>query len=177
MDRRQFLRTSAATAAVASLPGTSSLALAQAAAPATPSSARAPGWRAFEVTTRVEVQKPVGVTRIWLPTPLSSDTAYQRGMGNVWSSETGKVSFGTDPRYQAGMVWAEFGESEPAVLVLTSRFATRDIAVDLAKPGNAPAEDRAVLAKYTAATALLPSDGVVKETSSVIVKGERTDLG
>jgi transglutaminase-like putative cysteine protease len=116
------------------------------------------------------------VTRIWLPTPLSSDTAYQRGMGNVWSAESGRVSFGTDPRYNAGMVWAEFAEGEPAVLLLTSRFATRDVAVELSKPGNVPVEDRAALAKYTAATDLLPTDGIVKETSSGIVKGLRTDL-
>ena len=176
MDRRQFLRTSAVTAAVASLPGTSGFALAQSAAAATAPAALPAGWRAFEVTTRVEVQKPVGVTRIWLPTPLSSDRPFQRGMGNVWSSESGKVSFGTDPRYQAGMVWAEFAAGEPAVLILTSRFATRDIAVDLTQPGNPMPEDPAVLQRYTAGTEHIPTEGIVKEVSSEVVKGARSDL-
>ena len=176
MDRRQFLRTSAVSAAVASLPG-AAFAQAPLSNAAPDAAMKVPGgWRAFEVTTRVEVQKPAGVTRIWLPLPLSSDTPYQRGMGNVWSAESGKVSFGTDPRYHAGMVWAEFGSDEPAVLLLTSRFATRDIAVDLSQPGHAAAEDPAVLKRYLAATESMPTDGIVKETSSEAVKGARTDL-
>src|SRR5206468_659866 len=126
MERRHFLRMTALASAVAALPAATKVAFAQAAgaAPASLVEGKLPaGWRAFEVTTRVEVAKPAGVTRIWLPTPLSTDTPYQRGMGNTWTSEGGKVSFGTDPRYQAGMVWAEFADKEPAVLVLTSRFA------------------------------------------------------
>ena len=176
MDRRQFIRTSAVTAAAASLPGLPALAQAPA-APASVDTMKVPGgWRAFEVTTRVEVQKPAGVTRIWLPTPLATDTPYQRGMGNIWSAESGQVSFGTEPRYHAGMVWAKFDSGEPAVLVMTSRFATRDIAVDLMQPGHAPAEDPAVLKHFLAATESMPTDGIVKETSSQAVKGARTDL-
>jgi transglutaminase-like putative cysteine protease len=124
----------------------------------------------------VEILKPVGVTRVWLPTPLSQDTAYQKGMGNAWTSENGRVSFGTDPKFGAGMVWAEFPEGEKPVLILTSRFATRDIAVDLSAPGNAKPEDMTMLAKYIAPSDLLPTDGIVKDTSSSIVKGSRTDL-
>ena len=32
------------------------------------------GWRTFEVTTRVEVLKPSGVTHIWVPAALIRDT-------------------------------------------------------------------------------------------------------
>ncbi len=173
MDRRDFLRFTGTASAGVALPGAISSAYAQSPAPAQPAGA---AWRTFEVTTRVEVVKPVGATRIWLPTPLSADTPYQKGMGNTWSSDNGKVSFGTDPKFGAGMVWAEFPEGEKPVLTLVSRFATRDVTVDLSAPGNAKAEDRAVLAKYTAASDLLPTDGIVKETSSEIVKGKRTDL-
>jgi transglutaminase-like putative cysteine protease len=174
MDRRNFLRMTATASAglAAGVQGASAFAQAPGASAANGNS----GWRTFEVVTRVEVQKPTGVTRIWLPTPLASDTAYQRGLGNTWSAESGKVSFGTDPRYQAGMVWAEFAEGAPAVLLLTSRFATRDITVDVNMPGMVPMEDPAILAKYTQATDLMPIDGIVKETSSKIVKGARTDL-
>jgi transglutaminase-like putative cysteine protease len=62
------------------------------------------------------------------------------------------------------------------VLELTSRFATRDVAVDLSKPGSAPAERPEVLKLYTAPTDLLPTDGVVKATSAEIVKGAKGDL-
>lgn len=169
MDRRDFLRFTGTASAAMALPGLVSNALAQGAAPAGK-------WRAFETTTRVEILKPVGVTRVWLPTPLSQDTPYQKGMGNAWTSESGRVSFGTDPKFGAGMVWAEFPEGEKPVLVLTSRFVTRDIAVDLSSPGNAQPEDMTMLAKYIAPSDLLPTDGIVKETSSSIVKGRRGDL-
>jgi transglutaminase-like putative cysteine protease len=173
MDRRDFFRLTGTASAAAAFPGFVSSALAQ-----TPQSAPAAsgGWRAFETTARVEVLKPVGVTRIWLPTPLSSDTPYQRSMGNVWSADNGKVSFGTDPKFGAGMVWAEFPQGETPVLTLTSRFATRDIAVDLSRPGNAQPEDKASLAPYTASYELMPTDGIVKQTADGIVKGQRTDL-
>jgi transglutaminase-like putative cysteine protease len=74
------------------------------------------------------------------------------------------------------MVWAEWPEGVKPVLTHTTRFATRDIAVDLSKPGNARPEDKAVLAKYTQATDLMPTDGIVKETSASIVKGKRSDV-
>ncbi len=32
----------------------------------------ASGWRTFEVTTRVEVLRPVGATAIWVPVPSES---------------------------------------------------------------------------------------------------------
>ena len=168
MDRRDFIRLTGAASAGFALPGATSSAFAQA----------APGdrWRTFEVTTRVEVMKPVGVTRVWLPMPLTQDTPYQRSMGNSWVAEGGAASQAVDPKYGAGMVWAEFPEGVRPVLTLTSRFATRDVAVDLSRPGSAAPEDPAVLARYTAATDLLPTDGIEKETASMIVKGARGDL-
>lgn len=167
MDRRAFIRTSAALSAAAALPG--GLASARAAAE--------PGkWRTFEVTTRVEVIKPSGVTRVWLPTPLTAETAYQRALGNNWSAEGGKVSFGADPKYGAGIVSAEWPSGQMPVITLGSRFSTRDIAVDLSAPGGAPAESPAVLKKYLEPTQLLPTDGIVKDTADKIVKGAGSDV-
>ena len=168
MDRRDFLRASGAASATLALPGFVAEAFAQ--------SPAGGGWKTYEVTTRVELAKPAGVTRIWLPTPLSKDTAYQRTLGNVWHAEGGTVSQTVDPVYGAGMVWVEFPEGTRPVMTLTSRFATRDIAVDLSRPGNARPEERAVLERYTKATDLMPTDGIVKQTSAMIVQGARTDL-
>ena len=38
----------------------------------------APGWRTFEVSTRVEVLKPSGMTHIWLPAALIQTTPFRR---------------------------------------------------------------------------------------------------
>lgn len=177
MDRRDFLRLTGAATASLAVPGTVSDALAQAPAfAAAPAPGAAPGWKTYEITTRVQLVKPAGVTRVWLPTPLTRDTAYQRSLGNAWRADGGTAAQWIDPVYGSGVVWAEFPAGVPPVLELTSRFATRDIVVDLSRPGSAPAESRAKLATYTAPTDLLPTDGIVKETSRAIVKGARSDL-
>ncbi len=169
MDRRNFLHFSGAAAAALSLPASISQAFAQAVA--------ADGkWKIYEVTHRVEVLKPSGITRVWLPTPLTDDTAYHKSLGSSWTAEGGTATFSEDAKYGAGIVSAEFPAGARPVLTMTSRFATRDVAVDLSKPGKVPAEDRAELRKYTAATDLMPTDGIVKKTSSEIVRGKRGDL-
>ncbi|HET6265900.1 MAG TPA: twin-arginine translocation signal domain-containing protein, partial [Usitatibacter sp.] len=131
MDRRDFLRLTGAASATLAVPAAVSQAFAQ---------AKAEPWRSFEVITRVEVVKPAGTTRIWLPTPLTQDTPYQRAMGNQWSVEGGTVAQAVDERYGNGIVWAEFPAGVRPTAVLTSRFATRDVAVDLSRPGNAKPE-------------------------------------
>src|SRR4029079_10159331 len=57
-----------------------------------------------------------------------------------------------------------------------SRFATRDRAVDLSKPGRAEPMAAAARAFYTAATELQPTDGIVGKTAREITRGKRTDL-
>lgn len=168
MHRRDFLRFTGLASAGLAFPST--IPSAFAGAPA------AEGWRAYEVTTRIEVLRPVGVTRVWVPTPLVSDTAYLRTLGNDYQADGASAGFATDPRYGSGILWAEWPAGVKPVLELRSRVATRDIAVDLSRPGNVAPEDPRVLAKYTQATELLPTDGVVKETSSSIVKGKRSEL-
>jgi transglutaminase-like putative cysteine protease len=168
MNRRRFLKASAAVSASSALPG--------ALFPAWAAQESEGKWRTFEVTTRVEVLKPVGVTRVWLPTPLMAETPYQKPLGNNWSSEGAPVSFLTDPHYGAGIVMSEWTEEQKPVLILTSRFSTQDIAVDLKAPGRAPAEKPEVLKLYLAATDLLPTDGIVKDTAMEATKGAKTDL-
>jgi transglutaminase-like putative cysteine protease len=168
MNRRDFLRTTGLASAGMALPALHTTAFAQ--------SGGADRWKIYEVTTRVEVLKPAGATRVWVPTPLTVDAAYQKTLGNTFDAAGGKAAFSADPRFGAGMVAAEWAAGVAPVFTHTTRFATRDIAVDLSKPGNAKPEDKATLAKYTEATELLPTDGIVKETASAIVKGKRGDL-
>jgi hypothetical protein len=172
MDRRNFLRFTGFASAGTLLP--SAILSAEAQYPA----AAPPGdkWRIFEVTTQVEVLKPVGVTRVWVPTPLTQDTAYHKTLDNSFNAEGGKSGIVADGKFGAGMVWAEWPEGVRPVLTHTSRFATHDIAVDLAKPGNAKPEDKAVLAKFTQASDLLPTDGIVKQTADEIVKGRKGNV-
>jgi transglutaminase-like putative cysteine protease len=131
-------------------------------------------WRVFDVTTKVGVLKPAGVSRVWLPLPLVGDTDYQKNLGSTWSTEGGTAAVVTDGKYGAEMLYAEFPDaSKTPVVELTSRFATRDRAVDLGKSGNAGKADRAELQRYLAPTELIPTDGIVRDTAREITKDVR----
>jgi transglutaminase-like putative cysteine protease len=167
MNRRQFLQSSATLSALAALSGRVPIARA---------AAESRAWRTFEINTQIEILKPAGVTRAWVPTPLTAETPYQKPLGNQWKAEGGQIGFQTDPKYGAGIVSAEWPAGQRPVLTLTSRFATRDVAVDLAAPGRAPAERPAELQKYLDPTEFLPTDGIVKQTADAVVQGARTDV-
>jgi len=163
MERRVFLKSSAAMAAVSALPWREALAAAD--------------WRTYEVTTRVEVLKPQGVSRVWLPVP-TIDTDWQKVIGNSWSGNAAQAKVLNDGKYGVGMLYAEWraGEQQP-VLELTSRFATRDHAVDLSL-ARSEAERLTAAERefFTAPTELIPTDGIVRETASGIVRNVRSDV-
>ena len=82
MNRRDFLRTSTLASTAVMFP-----AMAPPLARAEAGSGEA--WRVFDVTTRVEILKPAGVTRVWIPTPLLDDTPFQKTLGNKFDAEAG----------------------------------------------------------------------------------------
>jgi len=161
MDRRSFLKTGAALS-VAGI------------APFGFAAGEQGQWRTFEVTTRVELLEG-GPSRIWIPAP-SVDTDYQKLVETRFSSANGSVQLVQDPVYGAGIVAAQFGGGVRPVLETTSRFATRDRAVDFDGPGGNATLSEAERAKYLAPTELLPTDGIVKTTALDITKNARTDL-
>jgi transglutaminase-like putative cysteine protease len=167
MNRRQFLRSSVALSALAALSGK---------VPLVRAAGEGHAWRTFEVTTEVEVLKPEGVTRVWVPTPLTEDTPYQKLLGNAWKADAAQVVLHTDPKYRAGILVATWPASQKPLLAVTSLFATRDIAVDFAAPARLPAGEPDSLQKYLEPTELLPTDGIVKQTADEIVRGARSDL-
>jgi transglutaminase-like putative cysteine protease len=98
-------------------------------------------------------------------------------MGNKWTGN-GQMKVVTDGKYGAEMLYAEWkdGDKTPVVEV-TSRFATRDRAVDPTKPNPGALKLSAAEVKLnTAATEFIPTDGIVRETAQAIVKGARTDV-
>jgi transglutaminase-like putative cysteine protease len=164
MERRVFLKSSAAMAAVSALPWREALAVAD--------------WRTYEVTTRVEILKPQGISRVWLPVPTIDDTDWQKVIGNSWSGNAAQAQVLNDGKYGVGMLYAEWraGEQQP-LLELIHRFATRDRAVDLSRPDqNAGRLSAAERAFYTAPTELIPTDGIVKTTALEVTKRARTDM-
>ena len=169
MDRRIFLKSSAAIPLAAVLPRA---ALAQ----QTAFNPQPGSWRTHEITTRVEVLKPAGVSRVWLPVPSVEDGS-QKPLDNSWAGNAKVMRIAADGKYGAGIFYVEWpeGEAKP-VVELTSRFMSRDRAVDLSKPNPALRLDAQDIAFYTAPTELQPTDGIVRKTALEITRGTRTDM-
>jgi len=135
------------------------------------------GWRIFEVTTRAEILKPEGATRVWLPLPSIEEGAWIRPMGKLWQGNAAAIRVMNEPTYGAAMLYAEWpaGQSVPVIEVV-SRFATRDRSHDLSTPGKMEPLDPATRSLYTRATELLPTDGIVRQTGLEITRGAKNDL-
>lgn len=165
MDRRTFLKASAASAAAASLP------LRDAAA-------SGGDWRSYEITAKVTILKPRGESRAWIPLPMTDVTPWQTAIGNSWSGNAAKTQIHSDGKYGAAILAAEWRDGEAApVIEVTSRFMTRDRATDFTRPDpKAERLSAAEVAFYTASTDWIPTDGIVRDTAREIVMGSRSDV-
>ena len=170
LDRRNFLKAGAGLAALAGAPR---------AAGADPGVfAPVPSnWRSYEVRTVVEIDSTEPV-RLWAPAAAFDAPGWSRPLGTNWTGNADFAEIVRDPAYGAEFVqlawWAGSGGRRAEIV---SRVATRDRAVDI----SAEKRDAAVLspeerALFTKATALIPTDGVVKQTSDRIVAGAASDL-
>ncbi|MBS7538393.1 transglutaminase-like domain-containing protein [Ancylobacter lacus] len=181
-SRRDLLKAGAGLAAAL---GLSRAAFAQSAAGpavagAVPFEPKPGSWRNFQVVTTLNVAAPPGAAgpaQAWVPLPSYSADDWFRPAGNSWTTNAAAAEVVTDPVYGAQMLhltWKD-GQADPTVAI-TSRFATRDRATDFSRPGSvAPlsAEERAL---FLRATDLIPTDGLVKETSDRITAGKSGDL-
>jgi transglutaminase-like putative cysteine protease len=142
------------------------------------------GWRTFEVTARVEVLKPSGVTHIWLPAALIRDTPFQRTHANRFSAEGGTAKFSKDKPNALGMVSATYPANAKPVLTLTSNVLLKNYAVDISAPGKAPSvsqhasphTSKEELDFFLQPTRYVPTDGIVKETALKAMAGATTDM-
>jgi len=167
MNRRDFLRSTAAVSA--------GLAWREPLLRAARAGA-ADAWRTFEITTRIEILKPSGPTRVWVPTALLVDTPYQRTLGNSFTAPGGVAKLVESSADGLGIVSADFPDGARPVVTLTSKVSTRDFAVDLGKPDASIKTERAALAHFLRPTRLMPTDGIVKRTAMSLTSGARTDL-
>ena len=130
-------------------------------------------WRTFEVTTRVDIAKQQGGTKVWLPIP-SVNSDWQKSLESSYASN-GKTQLVADSVYGARMLYVEFAEGEAKPYVeLTSRIQTQNRAQDWTQK-LAVAESADTLKHWTQSTALLPTDGIVRQTALEAIQGANTD--
>jgi transglutaminase-like putative cysteine protease len=164
MDRRNFVKSAIAVPAAAAFPWGSAIA------------ASAP-WRTYEITTTVQILKPNGISKAWIPLPMMEDNEWHRMSGNESSGNAARTQVYRDGKYGAGMLYAEWAPDQAKpVAVLTSRFSTRDRMVEFGKPVSGERLSPADVAFYTQPTDLMPTDGIVRQTALEATKGARGDI-
>ncbi len=167
-DRRELLKAGAAVSLVAGFPRR---AMAQGAFAPQPGA-----WREFQIVTRLEIANARGKTQAWIPVPSVNEKDWFKSSASQWTTN-GKGGLRRDQKYGAGMLhveWAD-GLAAPAVEV-TSNIKVRDRAVDLSKSAKVEALSAAERKLYLGASDLIPTGGIVKETSDRIVRGAATEL-
>ena len=78
-------------------------------------------WRTFHVTAHVEVLKPSGTTRIWMPAALISETPFQKTLSNTFNCEGGTAKAVESKSDALGIIAAEFPAGVKPILTVTSR--------------------------------------------------------
>jgi transglutaminase-like putative cysteine protease len=131
-------------------------------------------WRTFEIITRVELVKPSGATRVWVPGAVLGETPYQRTLANTFECEGGSAKKVQQKDDSLEFIAAEFPQDAKPVLTVTSRIMTRNWMVDFnARPA---AERTGDLNHWLRPTKLIPTDGIVKQKAAQITAGAKTDL-
>jgi transglutaminase-like putative cysteine protease len=173
LRRRDMLKGAAATAVMAALPPRAG---AQQGAGVV--FAPKPGnWRTFEVTTTVELAGGGGAAQVWVPVPSFAGDGWMKPGETTWTISAGEAALVRDAASGAAMVHAKFaaGAAKPAIEV-KSLVTTRDRAVALTPSSQAHDLSPAERQRYTAPTELIPTGGLVAETSAKIVDGASGDL-
>ena len=162
-DRRKFLATSLIAGGAAGVLARPALALATETA-ATGTTTTAP-IRQFEVTTTVTLPAAQGPAQLWLPV-FHSNKSYQHRLAADWQT-SGTAHLNRDAAYGAQILAAHWDDTAPdaaRTLTLTPRVATWDRAT--LPHAQLSTADRQ---RFTAATAHLPTDGLVHDTARRIL--------
>ena len=170
ISRRLVLQSAAAFSASALIPGSTRA--------AQPSFSPRPGpWRVFETVVRVDIAKP-GEAQAWIPLPSVDEAEWMRPGESMWSAEGAAAEIVTDATQGTRLLHATWDKGAASrELEVRSRFATRDRAVALDGGTSDGATISATLRRrYTAPTELIPTDGIVKETSDRITDRARSEL-
>ena len=130
-------------------------------------------WRTFDVTTRVNILKKTGKTKVWIPVP-SLNNAWQKTLANSHSSN-GNSRMHKDAFEGALMLYSDFDASvEKPFLEITSRVLTQNRSFDQ-DPSFKPEYPNA-LKHFLRSTSMIPTDGIVLTTATEITQSAKTDL-
>ncbi|HLG44705.1 MAG TPA: transglutaminase domain-containing protein [Reyranella sp.] len=165
MNRRDMLKAGVAAGALGLAPRLASAQVNFSPAPK--------GWRTFVLTTKVE---PVFATKAWIPLPTFAANDWQQPGPTSWTGNAKRAERVGDPRHGAEMLEVEWtADQQNPVLEVTTQVRTQSRSV---RPGQGSAQPLSEEERNynLMATALLPVDGLVKETAEGIVRGKTKDV-
>jgi len=132
-------------------------------------------WRRFELVTRIALPREGKRAQVWVPVPAHADADWALPGETRWTGSADASALVQDAATGAAFVHAAWsaGPGE-AVMEVVSTVETRSRAVDLDSQRLVlmTPEERA---RHTAATHLIPTDGIVRETAEGIVAGVTDD--
>jgi transglutaminase-like putative cysteine protease len=165
MNRRDLLKAGLGAGALALAPRLASAEVAFSPAPK--------GWRTFVLTTKVE---PVFATKAWIPLPTFTADDWQQPGATTWTGNAKRAERVGDPRHGAEMLAVEWAADQQNPLIeVTTQVRSQSRSVRPGQGSAAPLSEEERKANLMA-TALLPVDGLVKETADGIVRGKTTDV-
>ncbi len=170
MNRRELLKASLA------LPASVALGRYASAQSTTEFAPHRGAWRTFEVVTEINLPTTKDRSHAWVPLP-SVETDWSNTISSTWSGNAESFDLVRGGQYDANILhirWA--GDVGAPTARVVNRVSTRDRSVDLSKPVNAPPLSEAERHLHLAATTLIPTDGIVKETADRITAGRNGDL-
>ncbi len=166
------MQQSAALSLAASIP-----AAARAAPASDPFDPTAGAWQTYEVVSEIVLPAGSGPARVWVPVPAFTESDWMRPGKITWTTNAPSAALANDPTSGVTMVSAQWrNATPPATLTVTALVSSRNLSVDLATPGDAPALSQEQYRYYTAPSKLQPTDGIVKTTADKITAGATTDL-
>lgn len=132
-------------------------------------------WRTYDLTTRIEVRRSEGQTRLWLPLAMFKDTPWQRALGHSWYGNFERAGIYRDPAAEMEVFTAEWKEGTTPRLELQSRIETQDRHFDVTKRHCAP-ERGEILRRNLQSTELMPINEKTREIAERIVGRVRDPL-
>ena len=156
MNRRDILKAGVAAGALGLAPRLASAQATYAPAPK--------GWRSYVLVARIEPTG--GATKAWIPLPTFEAADWQRPGNVTWTGNAKVAERVRDPKYGAEMLRVEWAADQQSPMIeVTAQVQAQDRSV-VPGQGSAPPLSDAERKLNLAATELLPTDGLVKETAA-----------
>ena len=122
-------------------------------------------WRTYDIRSSIVLNKVAGKARVWLPLAQYKDTPWQRSLGHSWQGNFESAGIYRDPVAEMEVFYADWKDgSVTPQLHIVSQVGTQDRHFDITRRGAA-VERNEVLRRCLQATALMPTDGLVRRTA------------